>query len=280
MNSSKVCDENLPKVKRKGVLNIGNEIPCYILSNEERVFKFSKLVYALRGIENSKIGNYLDAKNIKKYLPDRLKPITDNNKDRVPHTIIYFIDNYRIEKGYRCQDFIDICQAFVDAFDNGDKLSDVQKRIAYNAYKFVATASKVGVQALVDSATEYKVYNDMNFIKAEINKMKKDNLKEWYEFFPDELWYQLCKLSSFDNRYKFDKSNLINLSYEIIYGGLDEEYINYCMKNKPIKLNTKNKLNIISRECIERELMNRIFEVIGIAKTCNTIYELKEKINS
>ncbi len=280
MDSNKVCDENLPSVKRKGFLNIANEIPCYILSNEEYVFKFSKLVYALRGMENGKIGNYLDAKNIKKYLPDRLKPITDGDNDRVPQNIIYFMDNYRIEKGYRCQDFIDICQAFVTAFDNGEKLSDVQKRITYNAYKFVTTAAKVGVKALVDSATEYKVYNEMNFIKDEINKMKKDKLKEWFEIFPDELWYQLCKLSCFDNKHELDKSNFINLSCEIIYSGLDKEYMKYCMRNKPIELTQKNRLNIISKETVERKLMNRIFEVIGIAKTCNTIYELKEKINS
>ena len=280
MNSNKVWEENLPSGKRKGVLNISNEIPCYILSNEEYVFKFSKLVYALRGMENGKIGNYLDAKNIKKYLPDHLKPITDSKNDRVPQNIIYFLDNYRIEKGYRCQDFIDICQAFVTAFDSGEKLSDVQKVITYNAYKFVATAAKVGVQALVDSVTEYEIYNEMNFIKDEINKIKKDNLKEWYRIFPDDLWYQLCKLSCFHNMNEVDKGKLISFSCEVIYSGLDKEYMNYCIENKPIKLTRKNKLNIISKETVERKLMNRIFEVIGIAKTCNTLYEFKEKINN
>lgn len=278
--SNEVYKKNLPRVIRKGVLNIANEIPCYILSNGEYIFKFSKLTYALRGVENGKIGNYIDAKNIKKYLPDNLKPITDDKNDRLPQNIIYFIDNYRIERGYKCQDFIDICQAFVIAFDNGEKLSDVQKKITYNAYKFVATASKVGVQALVDSATEYKIYNEISSIKDNIEKIKKDKLKDWYKIFPDEFWYQLCRLSYVDNRYEVNKNNFVSLSYEIIYDKLDKEYIDYLIKNKPINLTEKNSLNIIRKDAVERKLMNIIFEVIGIAKTCNTIYELKEKINN
>lgn len=275
---NKVYMKDMPKVKRKGFLNIDNQIPCYILTNQEYVFKFSKLVYALRGIENGKIGNYLDSKNIKKYLPEHLKPITDSQNDRVPQNIIYFIDNYKLEKGYRCDDFIDICKAFVLAFDNDERLSEVQQKIAYNAYRFVAITSKVGIKALVDSVTDDKIYNEMNFIKHEINKMKKEELNAWLEIFPDELWYELCKLVCFDDSYKLTKSNLIKLSFEIIYGGLDKEYMNYCIKNKPIELSTKNNLSMVNKDKIERKLMDRVFEVIGVAKTCNTIYELKEKI--
>lgn len=64
-----VYKENLPTVINSGVLRIFNDLPCYVLSNEQRVFRLSNLTYALREKEHGKIRNYLHSKNIRKYLP-------------------------------------------------------------------------------------------------------------------------------------------------------------------------------------------------------------------
>ncbi len=65
------------KVIKSGVLEIFNDLPCYVLSDGQRVFRLSNLTKALRDKEHGKFGNYLAASNIVKYLPERLRPLTD-----------------------------------------------------------------------------------------------------------------------------------------------------------------------------------------------------------
>ncbi|WP_017416627.1 hypothetical protein [Clostridium tunisiense] len=60
----------IPKVISSGVLEVFNDLPCYVLDDGQRVFKLSNLTKALRGKEHGKFGNYLAVSNIIKYLPD------------------------------------------------------------------------------------------------------------------------------------------------------------------------------------------------------------------
>lgn len=49
----------VPKVISLGVLEIFNNLPCYVLEDGQRVFRLSNLTKALKYKDNGKFGNYL-----------------------------------------------------------------------------------------------------------------------------------------------------------------------------------------------------------------------------
>ncbi|WP_258876471.1 hypothetical protein [Clostridium sp. CM028] len=105
---------------------------------------------ALREKEHGKFGNYLAASNIIKYIPNRLKPLTDENHDRTPQGAIEFEFDEKLEKGYNSEDFMDVCSAFVMANLNNEKISEAQQEIVKNANKFILATAKIGIIALID----------------------------------------------------------------------------------------------------------------------------------
>jgi hypothetical protein len=80
-----------PTVVNLGVLEMFNELPCYVLNDGQRVVRLSNLTKVLRDKEHGKFGNYLAASNVVKYLPERLRPLTDGSHDRVPTQQIWKI---------------------------------------------------------------------------------------------------------------------------------------------------------------------------------------------
>ena len=119
----------IPKVVNSGVLEVFNDISCYVLDNGQRVFRLTSLTKALREKEHGKFGNYLAASNIIKYLPDRLRPLTDKDHDRTPQGVLEFEFDNKIETGYNSEDFMDVCSAFVTANLNDEKLSEAQSEM-------------------------------------------------------------------------------------------------------------------------------------------------------
>lgn len=271
--------ENLPKVINSGVLTIFNDLPCYVLSDGRRVFRLSKLTYAIRGIEHGKFGNYLNAKAIKKNLPPRLRPLKDEENDRVPQGTIYFEFNGKIEKGYSCEDFMEVCSAFVNAWMNGEELSEAQTIMAYNSNRFIMSAAKVGIIALVDEATGYQIHRRANELQHKIQYFLSEDYREWEKTFPDELWYEFGRLTNWKKSLKLRPKYWGKLVNELIYNKLDKDIAKYLKENKPIKETGKKYFQWLNEERGVKELINHIWQVIGMAKTCTTMNELKELVN-
>src|SRR6266571_1888986 len=52
-------NKSIPKVIASGYLSSLGDIPCYILENGQRVFRFRDMTFAIRGVAHGKFGNYL-----------------------------------------------------------------------------------------------------------------------------------------------------------------------------------------------------------------------------
>ncbi|WP_326514387.1 P63C domain-containing protein [Clostridium intestinale] len=267
-----------PKVIKSGVLEIFNDLPCYVLDNGQRVFRLSNLTKALRDKEHGKFGNYLASSNIVKYLPDRLKPLTDKNHDRTPQGVLEFEFDGKMEKGYSSEDFMDVCSAFITANLNNEKLSEAQQEMVKNANKFVLATAKIGIIALIDEATGYQAERNSKELQL---KMKyflvgDDKAKEWEKTFPDELWYEFGRLTNWKGSLKKRPKYWGKYVNQLIYNLLDEDIAKYLRENKPPKYNSHKKyFQWLNDEYGLKELTQHIWQIIGMAKLCEDMKELK-----
>ena len=268
-------NNKVPKVLRDGVLSSFNDLPCYVLDDGQRIFRLSNLTKALRGKEHGKFGNYLAASTITKYLPDRLKPLSDDENDRVPQGIIEFEFNGQIEKGYNSEDFMDVCTAFVEAYINNEKLSEAQQEIVKNANKFVLACAKVGIIALIDEATGFQ-YERNNFeLQIKLSYFLSDEAREWEKTFPDELWNEFGRLTKWKGSLKLRPKYWGKYVNAFIYDCLDKDIAEYLRKNKPPKYTGQRYHQWLNEAYGVKELTQHIWQIIGMAKTCETIDELK-----
>lgn len=265
----------LPKVLKEGVLSSFNDLPCYVLDNGQRIFRLSHLTKALRNKEHGKFGNYLAASNIVKYLPDRLVPLTDKENDRVPQGIIEFDFNGQTEKGYNSEDFVDVCTAFVLASVNNEKLSEAQQEIVRNANKFILGTSKIGIIALIDEATGYQFERSINELQLKLNYFLTEEARDWEKTFPDELWQEFGRLTKWKGSLKKRPKYWGKYVNAFIYDCLDKDIATYLRENKPPKYTGQRYFQWLNEGYGTKQLTQHIWQIIGMAKTCEDIGELK-----
>lgn len=267
-----------PKVISAGVLTIFNDLPCYVLNDGQRVFRLTNLTKALRQKDHGKIGNYLAASNINKYLPERLRPLKDHDHDRVPQGTLEFEFAEKIEKGYNSEDFMDVCSAFVTAHLNNEELSEAQREIVRNANKFILATAKVGIVALIDEATGYQKQRKSDALQLKMRYFLTDDDKarEWEKTFPDELWYEFGRLTGWKGSLKKRPKYWGKLVNELIYNYLDKDISIYLRQNKVPKYNGYKKyFQWLNDQKGVKELTQQIWQIIGMSKSCQDMKQLK-----
>jgi len=275
MNDKKSNNENLPKVIASGYLEQFNNIPCYNLDNGQRVFRLTDMTLALRGKAHGKFANYLATSNIKRYIPQRLWPLQEKDADRIPQGVtLAEIDDQAI-KTYDAEDFIDICMAFIDALDNNENLSEAQIEIVKRAKAFIRATAKIGITGLIDEATGYQYLRPQDELALKLSYFLADGLREWEKTFPDELWLQFGRLTNWRGSLHQRPKYWGNLVREFIYEYLDEDVAQWLFNNKPPRITGKRLHQWLNKEHGVRKLLDHIHQVIGIAKTCVTIDELR-----
>lgn len=268
-----------PKVIASGVLEIFNEIPCYVLDDGQRIFRLSNITKALRGIEHGKFGNYLAASNVQKYLPERLWPLNDELHDRVPQGVVEFELNRKVEKGYNSEDFMDVCTAFIEASYNNEGLSGAQKEIAINAQRYIIACAKVGITALIDEATGYQNYREHNALQLKLKFFLTEQLRDWEKTFPDELWRQFGRLTNWQGNINSRPKYWGKLVNEFIYECLDKDLANYLKENKPLVPSNVKYHQWLNENNGVRALSEHIWQIVGMARGCKTIHELRDLVD-
>lgn len=266
------------KVIKSGVLEIFNDLPCYVLSDGQRVFRLSNLTKALRDKEHGKFGNYLAASNIVKYLPERLRPLTDENHDRTPQGVMEFEFDGKIEKGYNSEDFMDVCSAFVTANLNNEKLSEAQQEIVKNANKFILATAKIGIVALIDEATGYQAERNSKELQLKMKYFLVDDMnkaREWEKTFPDELWYEFGRLTNWKGSLKLRPKYWSKLVNALIYRLLDKDIAEFLKNNKPPKYTGQKYFQWLNEGYGIKELTQHMWQIIGMAKACKDLEELR-----
>ncbi|MBI4036898.1 hypothetical protein HY385_00545 [Candidatus Daviesbacteria bacterium] len=265
----------LPKVVASGYLENFDNIPCYNLDNGQRVFRLSDMTVALRGKLHGKFANYLATENIKKYIPERLWPDVEN--DRLAQGITLADNNGQVISTYDATDFIDICIAFIKAEENKEKLSIPQQEIVERATAFILATAKVGITGLIDEATGYQYIRPSDELAMKMAFFLSEELRPWEKTFPDQFWKELGRLTNWTSLKQRPRywGRLVN---EFIYEALDADIAKYLQENKPPRVTGKRYHQWLQEDRGIKALMEHIWTVIGLAKTCESIDDLRFEI--
>jgi P63C domain len=270
-------EEIYPKVLATGYLKqFGEDLEVLNLSNGQRVFRLSNMVFALRGKNHGKFANYLDPTNIRKFLPERLWP--NDGRERTASGITIASFNNKLIKTYDADDFIDICLAFTDLRDSGQKLSEAQIEIATRSRQFLRATAKIGITALIDEATGYQYIRGNTDLSLKLNFLLADALQKWEKTFPDSFWVELGRLTQWKGSIKQRPKYWGKLVNELIYDNIDKDTALWLRENVPPKLTGQKYHQWLKQEVRVTTLTNHINQTIGMMYGCKSLDELRAKM--
>lgn len=267
-------DNEMPKspfAKYTGSLDLGHRsVECYVLDDGRRVISMRATVKAISGDENGKIMDYIGVKSLSHYLD--AGEISENIVEfNIPGTKF-------IAKGITAETFLDICSAYVSALADGINLTEKQTTTAINCSILLSACAKTGLIALIDEATGYQYVREEDALQVKIRAFISEELRAWEKTFPDELWEEFGRLTHWQGSLQQRPKYWGKLVLELIYDAMDPDVATYLKENKPKPKHGMNYHQWLSEDLGVRALTTHINQVIGIAKTCNTMDELRHQV--
>lgn len=272
--------EALPIARWRGVLNlVGVDVPCYVLDDGQKIIGRTSATEVLTGIKGGgALEKYLGVKG--------LEPFIDKDlvlERLVPFRLLEVEGLDKAVKGLPHDLMIDVCQGFVAALQASltpgsphPKLTLRQQQMAIQASMFLSACAKVGLEALIDEATGYQYERAEDALQVKLRAFIADELRAWEKTFPDELWVEFGRLTGWSGRLSSRPKWWGKLVIEMIYDTLDPDVAAYLKANKPPP-GVRWHRQLTENHGI-RMLVSRCYEIVGMAKTCINMRELKERV--
>jgi hypothetical protein len=271
---------DMPIARWRGTLNIvGLEVPCYVLDNGQKIIGRTSATELLTGIRGGgALEKYIGVKALESFI----------NKDLVLERLVPFrlLEVEGLEKavkGLPADLMIEVCQGFVAAlqasFDPASpypKMTDRQRQMAMKASIFLSACAKVGLEALIDEATGYQYERAEDALQVKLRAFIADELRAWEKTFPDELWAEFGRLTGWKGSLQSRPKWWGKLVIEMIYDTQDPDIAEYLKNNKPppgVHWHRQLTENIGVRA-----LVSRCYEIVGMAKECEDMRQLREKV--
>jgi hypothetical protein len=273
---------DLPVAIHRGLLPmLGVDIPCYVLTGGIRVIGRTSATEVLTGIKGGG--------GLEKYLGVvPLKPFI--NLDLVLERMVAFrlpeVEGLGTAvKGLPSDLFIEICQGFITALDAHyqpnsphPKMSPRQIEMAMKASMFLSACAKVGLDALIDEITGYQYERTQDALEIKFKAYLSEEMRKWEKTFPDELWMEFGRLTGWKGNLSQRPKYWGKLVMELIYEHLDSDIAEWLRKNAPAPRHGQNYHQWLSGQYGLRKLVEHIWMVIGVAKTCENMLELRDRM--
>lgn len=264
------ADLELPFAKHPGTLELGGtELDVYVLDTGERVISLNRAVRAITDRDGGNLGEYIGV--------SALKPFLD--KDLILGEMIeYTVPGTQFRgKGITAERFLDICQGYVSALQAGALTSDRQREIAIKCSILLASCAKIGLIALIDEATGYQLEREEDALQVKLRAFIAEELRAWEKTFPDELWEEFGRLTNWQGSLHSRPKYWGKLVIELIYDTLDPDVAKYLRENRP-PAGVRWHQNLTENYGV-RQLVSRCYEIVGLAKSCKTMGELRKKVS-
>ena len=276
------ADPALPTAHWRGLLNIvGLDVPCYVLDDGQKIIGRTSATELLTGIKGGgALEKYLGVKSLMPFID-----IERVSAAMVPFKLPEVEGLDRAVKGLPATTMIEVCQGFVAALEASMRsdgegshppLTDRQKQMALRASMFLSACARVGLEALIDEATGYQYEREIDALQVKLRAFIADELRAWEKTFPDELWREFGRLTGWSGSLHSRPKWWGKLVREMIYETLDPDVAKYLRENKPpsgVHWHRQLTENIGIRA-----LVSRCYEVIGMAKDCRDMRELRDKV--
>lgn len=255
-----------------GRLTLGGEaIECYVLDDGTRVIGMSSAIRATAGdLQTGNIAKVANIVGLREHLdfPTMEASLVDFE---IPG---FSLGNGR---GMTTEWFERLLTAYVDAaLDPEVQLTMRQRETARRCQVLQRGLIRTGLDALVDEATGYQKVRAEDALQFKLNAFIADELRDWEKTFPDALWEEFGRLSGWSDPLRNRPQWWGKLVIWLIYDTLDADVAKYLRDNRPPP-NVRWHQQLTDNVGV-RALVSRCYEVIGIAKTCETIPELRDKI--
>jgi len=262
----------IPVAKYWGAMPIGDaELPVYVLDNEMRVISRTGATGILTDRKGGgNIESYLNVEALRKYIPPDLPGLTIEFD-------LKEVVNKRVH-GYSAETFLEICRAYVRALSDGVLETDRQREIAIKASMFLASCAKVGLIALIDEATGYQYDRAADALRVKLKAYLAEEMRDWEKTFPDELWQEFGRLTNWKGSVTQRPKYWGHLVTELVYTYLDADVCKWLKDNKPQPQHGRNWHQWLNDQYGLRKLTQHIYTLIGVAKTCHTMRELRDKM--
>ncbi len=266
-----VSETPLPIARWPGELQIGGaSLPVYVLDDGRRVISRTGAIGLLR---NRNVGgnleSYLRVAAIRPYLSG------DVAAQMIDFSIPGVVN--KTTKGLPADTFIEICQAFVQA-RNGGVLTPKQVEIAIQADVFLAACAKTGLDALIDEVTGYQYERAHDALQTKLNLYLEQEMRKWEKTFPDELWLEFGRLTNWQGSLHSRPKYWGKLVIELVYGYLDRDVLTWLKENAPTPRKGRNYHQWLTSQYGLKRLIEHLWMLIGIAKTCHDMRGLRAQM--
>jgi hypothetical protein len=211
---------NLPIATHGGELQIAGWVTwCYNLADGRRIMSQRGFMDIIGMRSRKSIGHRIGAiledsalkdARINKLVLDTQNPI----KFTTPNGVMGF--------GYEDRLIVDFCQSVLDQ-RRLKVLPDYAAGYADAAEKFVASLAKVGIAALIDSATGFEKVRDRKALEALLDRYLRHEFSAWAKRFPDEFYEQIFRLKGWEWKgMKVNRPSCVgNYTNDLVYARLE-----------------------------------------------------------
>lgn len=275
---------DMPTAIHRGQLNIiGLEVPCYVLDNGVRVIGRTSATEVLTGIRGGgALEKYIAVRALEPFIPKELVL-----ERMVPFRLPEVEGLEKAVKGLPADLFIDICQGFVSALEhsfrpdsNFPRMTARQQQMAIKASMFLSACAKVGLEALIDEATGYQYERQADALQVKLAAFLEGEMRKWEKTFPDELWVEFGRLTGWKGQLNKRPKYWGILVNELIYEKLDPDVAKWLKEHAPTPRHGQNYHQWLSAQYGLKRLVEHIWMIIGMARTCETMTELRDKANA
>ena len=272
-------DPNLGKIPvaaYSGMLQLGEcEMPCYVLNDGRRVISRSGATSVLTaGKGGGNLESYIGVHALKKYIPES---VVDGMIDFCLPGVVN-----KTVKGIEAETFIEICRGYVRALAGeieGEKLTSAsQIEIAVRASMFLASCAKLGLVALIDEATGYQYDRAEDALRVKLRAYLEEEMRKWEKTFPNELWAEFGRLTRWEGTVNQRPLYWGKLVMELVYDYLDKDVADWLRKNAPKPRHGQNYHQWLTAQYGLKKLVEHIWMLIGMARACQTMRELRERM--
>lgn len=258
-----------PFAKWRGAIDLGgDELDVYVLDTGERVISTRAAIKSFSDTDSGNLGNYIGVSALKSFI----------NSDLILGELLEFAipGTQFLGRGMTTEHFELICRGYVQALYEKAPLTDRQREIAIKCAVLTSGLTRTGLDALIDEATGYQHERAEDALQVKLRLFIAEELRAWEKTFPDELWEEFGRLTNWKGPLTSRPKYWGKLVIELIYDTLDPDVARYLRENRPahgIRWHQN-----LSESHGARQLVSRCYEIVGLAKSCQTMAELKQKV--